>query len=140
MSNNARRNILKAALIAPLALLLPSLVFAKDAPKAGKPAKDAPKAGKPAKDDSKTGKPANALPETDPLANAMKYKEDATKAGPERADKKAVCSNCAKFNKCSPADTTCRPGAKNAAYAPCEIFSGKQVASPGWCMSWTKLG
>ncbi|MBY0384080.1 high-potential iron-sulfur protein, partial [bacterium] len=72
------------------------------------------------------------------LSNAMKYKADASKAGPERADKKANCANCQKYNKCSAADTACKPGAKDAAYAPCEIFAGKVVAKNGWCMSWTK--
>lgn len=116
-----RRSVLKAVALAPFALLLPRLALSAE------PAKAA----------------AGALPdlaETDPLANALKYKADAAKAGPERADKKATCANCAKFNKCSPADASCKPVAKNAPKAPCELFAGKSVNAKGWCMSWTKVG
>ena len=116
MQQFPRRNFIVAALLTPLALALPSLVLAKDA---GAP-------------------PADALPESDPLGNAMKYKADASKAGPERTNKKAFCNNCAKFNKCAPG-ATCKTVAKSAAYAPCEIFAGKEVSRNGWCMSWTKV-
>lgn len=109
-----RRDLLKAALLTPAITLLPNIAFAKDA-----------KA------------PANALTPADSLASAMKYNTDATKA-PERTDKKAFCHNCAKFNKCSTADTSCKPAEKNAAYAPCELFSGKAVAKDGWCVAWMK--
>jgi hypothetical protein len=114
-----RRSVLKATLMAPFAILLPRLAFSADA------------------------KHAAAMPdltENDPLGGALKYKADASKAGPERADKKATCANCAKFNKCSPADSACKPVAKNSPKAPCEIFMGKQVSAKGWCMSWTKVG
>jgi len=111
-----RRNVLQALVLAPLAFILPRQILA------------APPAA-----------PANLLPETDPMANAMKYKHDATKADPTmRKDKTATCGNCAKYAKCSTVDKACKPGKKTDAYAACEIFVGKSVAKPGWCMSWTK--
>ncbi len=108
-----RRSILQVLALSPIAFVIPRISFA-------------------------AGAPANALSESEPLSKAMKYVADASKAGPERADKKANCFNCQKWNKCSAADTVCKPGAKDAAYAPCEIFAGKAVAKNGWCMSWTK--
>lgn len=111
-----RRDLLKAALLTPALTLLPEIVFAKDAP---------------------STPPANALTPADPLSVAMKYNADATKA-PERADKTAFCHNCAKFNKCSSADSACKPAAKNAAFAPCELFTGKVIAKDGWCLAWIK--
>ncbi len=126
-----RRSLLQALALTPLALILPKISLAAADKVAAKPAdKAAPAAGGAA--------PANALSENEPLSKAMKYYADASKAGPERADKKANCGNCQKYNKCSAADTACKPGAKDAAYAPCEIFAGKVVAKAGWCMSWTK--
>jgi hypothetical protein len=124
-TNLPRRSLLKGLLLAPLALVIPRLALSADPAPTAKPA-------------AAGAKPANALAETDPLANAMKYKEDAAKAAPFRTDKTAFCSNCAKYNKCSPADNTCKPGSKTAAYAPCEVFAGKTVAKGGWCMSWSK--
>ncbi len=112
----SRRSLLQFLALSPLAILLPKMASAAPA----------------------AGKPANALGETEPLAKAMQYVEDSSKAGPARVDKKANCANCQKFNKCSPADTSCKPGAKDAAYAPCELFAGKAVAKNGWCLSWTK--
>lgn len=114
----SRRELVKMCALAPVALALPSLAFAKDA--------------------GKSPAPANALPESDPMANALKYKSDASKADAMRTDKKAFCSNCSKFNKCSPAEASCKPVAKGSSYAPCELFAGKQVASTGWCLSWSK--
>jgi hypothetical protein len=108
-----RRSLLQALALSPLAFVLPRISFA-------------------------AGAPANALGEAEPLSKAMKYVADASKAGPERADKKANCLNCQKWNKCSAAETACKPAAKDAAYAPCEIFAGKVVSKTGWCMSWTK--
>jgi hypothetical protein len=117
-----RRTVLRSLALAPVVLLASRFAFAKDA---AKPA-------------AAGGKPANALGTDEPLAKAMRYVEDASKAGAERADKKANCANCAKYNKCAPSDKACKPVAASAAYAPCEIFSSKVVAKPGWCMSWTK--
>ena len=108
-----RRSLLQALALSPIAFVLPRISIA-------------------------AGAPANALGEAEPLSKAMKYVADASKAGPERADKKANCFNCQKWNKCSAADAACKPGAKDAAYAPCEIFAGKVVSKNGWCMSWTK--
>ena len=50
----------------------------------------------------------------------------------------STCANCSRFNKCSAADKACKPVAKTAKYAPCDIFSGQVVDRNGWCMSWTK--
>lgn len=111
-----RRDLLKTVLFLPLLALLPKIAFAKG---------------------NAAAAPANALTTADPLAAAMKYNADASKA-PERTDKTAFCHNCAKFNKCSPADSACKPGDKKAAYAPCELFSGKTVSRDGWCVAWTK--
>lgn len=80
-----------------------------------------------------------ALGAEEPLAKALRYTPDAAKsADPARSDKKAFCSNCVKYNKCSPADAGCKPAAKTANEAPCEIFAGKTVAKTGWCLSWSK--
>ncbi len=113
-----RRSLLQTLVLAPLAFVLPQISIAADKAAAAAP--------------------ANALGEAEPLAKAMRYVADASKAGPERADKKANCYNCQKWNKCSAADAACKPGSKEAAYAPCEIFAGKAVAKNGWCMSWAK--
>lgn len=87
--------------------------------------------------------PANAMTDKEPLGMAMKYKADANDPSIKtfRTDAKAFCKNCAKFNLCNAADKACKPLAGKAdalAYAPCEIFSGKQVAANGWCLSWQK--
>ncbi|MBY0315425.1 MAG: high-potential iron-sulfur protein [Bdellovibrionales bacterium] len=114
-----RRRVLQGMLVLPAVLALPKFVQAAD--------KAAPAA------------PANLLPESDPMGNALKYKHDANTADATfRKDKTAFCSNCSKFNKCATGDTACKPGDKKAAYGPCELFSGKVVASKGWCMSWAK--
>jgi hypothetical protein len=115
-----RRSLIQALALSPVAFVLPRVSFAAGATAGA------------------AGTPANALSEAEPLSKAMKYVVDASKAGPERADKKANCLNCQKWNKCSAADAACKPGAKDAAYAPCEIFAGKVVAKNAWCMSWTK--
>lgn len=79
------------------------------------------------------------LDENDPMAKAMQYKADATKAA-MRTDKKALCSNCAKYNVCMDGDTACKPldakALKAATAAPCQIFKGSNVAKDGWCLSW----
>lgn len=115
-----RRQLLQSLVLAPLALLIPSLVTAQ-----------APAA---------KGGGLQPLSEQDPLGKALKYVEDANKADPMRKDKKAFCNNCAKFNKCMSGDTACKPvaDAKTAQRAPCDIFMGKSVNRNGWCMSWTK--
>ncbi len=117
-----RRTVVRSLALAPIALLASRLALAADAAKPGA----AKAAGLP------------PMEENEPLAKAMRYVKDAAKAGPERTDKKANCGNCAKYNKCSPADSACKPVAKTAAQAPCEIFMGKAVEKAGWCMSWAK--
>lgn len=119
-----RRRVLQSLLLSPLALILPRLAFADK--QGAAPAAAAAGAAFP------------ALTSEDPLGKAMKYVADASKADAMRTDKKAFCSNCAKYAKCSPADTACKPGPKTAASNVCEIFAGKSVAKNGWCMSWTK--
>lgn len=105
-----RRSVLQSLLVAPLAMLLPKVVFAA------------------APENIKTD---------DPIAKALQYVEDANKAA-ARTDKKANCGNCAKYAKCPPATAGCVPGKATDARAACEIFSGKHVAKAGWCMSWVK--
>lgn len=92
---------------------------------------------------AKGAAPANAMTDKEPLGVAMKYKEDANDPSIKtfRADTKAFCNNCAKYNVCNAGDKSCKPLAgkpEALSYAPCEIFSGKQVASKGWCLSWQK--
>lgn len=118
-----RRTVLRSLALVPIALLASRVAFAADP----KPAAAA-----------KAGGGLPPMEENEPLAKAMRYVKDASKAGPERADKKANCGNCAKFNKCGPADSACKPVAKTASQAPCEIFMGKSVEKAGWCMSWAK--
>jgi hypothetical protein len=118
-----RRSLIRSLALAPVVLVASRFAFAQTPA----PAPAAPAAG---------GLPA--LGEAEPLAKAMQYVADASKASAARTDKKANCENCAKFNICAPADKTCKPAAKTAAQAPCEIFAGKSVAKAGWCLSWTK--
>ncbi len=73
---------------------------------------------------------APKLTETDPTAQALGYKMDATKVDKAKYPKYAAgeeCSNCQFFQ-----------GKPTDAFAPCMIFSGKQVAGKGWCNSYTK--
>lgn len=117
-----RRSVLQILALSPIAFVVPRISFA-----AGPNAAAA-------------GAPANALSEAEPLSKAMRYVADASKAGPERADKKAICHTCAKWNQCAAKelDPTCKSVDKNAPYAPCSIFAAKVVAKNGWCMSWAK--
>ena len=112
-----RRNLVKLLSTAPALLTIPSVVWAK----------------------AKKALPKNLLSEDDGLAKALRYKHDAKKAK-ERKNAKAVCDNCDRWNKCSPADKACKP-AKNAkvAYAPCDLFAGKVVDAKGWCQSWNPM-
>lgn len=119
-----RRSVLRSLALAPVVLLASRFAFAHEKPVAA----PAAAAG---------GGTLPPLGENEPLAKAMQYVADATKA-PGRSDKKATCGNCAKFNKCAPADKECKPVAKTAKSAPCEIFAGKSVERAGWCLSWTK--
>jgi hypothetical protein len=61
-----------------------------------------------------------ALDPNDPTAKALGYVT--TSAKPD-----AKCGNCLEFQ-----------GKAGDATGPCTIFSGKNVPSGGWCMSWAK--
>lgn len=124
-----RRQSLKLLSALPLISLVPGVAFGNDKAKPAAPAK---------------GGAANMLDPNDTLAKAMQYKADASQVGPMRADKKAFCSNCAKYNVCMDGDKECKPlGAADlakATAAPCQIFKGKVVAKDGWCLSWQAKG
>ena len=65
------------------------------------------------------------LDEKDPTAQALGYQHDAIKVDKKKfAQYQAgqTCSNCQLFQG-KPAD----------AWAPCQIFAGKQVNGKGWC-------
>ncbi len=64
------------------------------------------------------------LATSDPTAQALKYTEDATKAGPPRADGQ-MCSTCNFFGG-------------GTAYGPCQLFPGKAVNAKGWCSGYAK--
>jgi hypothetical protein len=73
---------------------------------------------------------APKVSETDPAAVALGYKADATKVDKAKFAKYAAgqsCSNCS-FYQGKPAD----------AFAPCPMFSGKQVSGKGWCSAYNK--
>jgi hypothetical protein len=81
---------------------------------------------------SRTALAADAakVTESDPTAQALGYKEDASKVDKAKYAKYAAgqdCGNC-QFFQGKPAD----------AYAPCPMFSNKQVASKGWCSAYVK--
>ena len=61
-----------------------------------------------------------ALDPNDPAAKALQYVTQSTKP-----DQK--CGTCNQFQ-----------GKAGDAQGPCTIFTGKTVASSGWCMSWSK--
>lgn len=134
-----RRTLIRSLALAPVVVLASRLAFGAEPAKpaaAPKPQGTPPDA---AGNSAKTAAaPANALGDQEPLAKAMQYVADASKAGASRTDKKANCLNCAKFNQCAPADSTCKTVAKGSEYAPCSIFAGKAVAAKGWCLSWAK--
>jgi len=127
-----RRNLLKALSVVPALGLAPSIAFGAHHEEKKKATDKAKKA--------KGGAPKNLLSETDGLGKAMQYKHEASKAGPIRSNKKALCNNCAKWNVCNEADKTCKPGKATAAHAPCSVFPGKVVANKGWCLSWQAKG
>lgn len=73
---------------------------------------------------------APVLSEADPQAVALGYKADATKVDKAKYPQHAagqVCSGC-NFYQGKPTD----------AMAPCQLFSGKQVAAKGWCSAYVK--
>ena len=81
----------------------------------------------------KTPDKKSALPQLDekePTAQSLGYKHDATKADKVKYKQYAAgqnCANCQLFQG-KPADP----------WAPCTIFSGKQVNAKGWCSAWVK--
>ncbi|MEO8624794.1 MAG: high-potential iron-sulfur protein [bacterium] len=70
------------------------------------------------------------LSESDPQAQALGYKADATKVDKTKYPKYAAGQTC----------STCQlyQGKSADATGPCPIFSGKLVASKGWCSAWVK--
>ena len=70
------------------------------------------------------------LDETDPVAVALGYVSVATKANTAKYPSYVTgekCSTCRMFR-----------GDDLATFAPCGLYSGKQVAAKGWCSAWTK--
>jgi hypothetical protein len=73
---------------------------------------------------------APKVDEGDPTAQALGYKADASKVDKAKYAKYAAgqdCSNC-QFYQGKPTD----------AFAPCPMFSGKQVSAKGWCSAYVK--
>jgi hypothetical protein len=73
---------------------------------------------------------APKVDENDPTAQALGYKSDASKVDKAKYAKYAAgqdCGNC-QFYQGKPTD----------AFAPCPMFSSKQVASKGWCSAYVK--
>ena len=60
------------------------------------------------------------LDPSDPQAKALSYVHESPKAD-------SNCVNCQLYT-----------GAADAAWGPCAIFPGKQVAGAGWCSAWVK--
>ena len=56
----------------------------------------------------------------DPQAKALAYVHESPIAD-------NICGNCRLFQ-----------AAADAAWGPCQIFPGKQVAGAGWCSAWVK--
>lgn len=73
------------------------------------------------------GAAAPHLAETDPTAKALGYVEDASKVDKSKFPAYKPGAHCATCNFFQ--------GKAADAYAPCQIFPGKQVASKGWCAS-----
>lgn len=71
-----------------------------------------------------------ADPHVDPkdqTAQALGYTEDAATAKGDPSYKAdSSCVSCNFFK-----------GHSEMAYAPCDLFPGKEVSSKGWCRSWT---
>jgi hypothetical protein len=73
----------------------------------------------------------NALSESDPQARAVGYTEDASKVDKAKFPSFAAgqsCANCSLFQ-----------GKATDAYGGCTLFGTKQVASRGWCSSYTNM-
>ncbi len=72
---------------------------------------------------SKTQAGDDKVKETDALAQERGYQHDATQTD----SKGQLCKGCQFFQ-----------GSADAEWAPCVVFSGKQVNAKGWCKSWFK--
>ena len=76
------------------------------------------------------GAAAPRLDENDPTAQSLGYKHDASKVDKAKFPKYKngdACANCQLYQ------------AKTAVpWAPCPIFSGKEVNAKGWCSAYTK--
>jgi hypothetical protein len=73
---------------------------------------------------------APKVTESDPTAVALGYKNDASQVDKAKYAKYAAgqqCNNCQFFQ-----------GKPTDAWAPCPMFSGKQVSGKGWCSAYTK--
>jgi hypothetical protein len=67
------------------------------------------------------------LAESDPTAKALGYVENASKVDKTKFPSYKPGAHCATCNFFQ--------GKASDAYAPCQIFPGKSVASAGWCAS-----
>jgi len=70
------------------------------------------------------------LDEKDLTAQSLGYKHDATtvdKAKFPKYKSGEICANCQLYQTKAP-----------AAWAPCPIFSGKEVSAKGWCSAYIK--
>jgi hypothetical protein len=68
------------------------------------------------------------LSPSDPTAKALDYVEDATKSTSTAYKAGHDCSNCTLYQ-----------GDRKAAWGPCAVFPGKDVATKGWCSSYVPM-
>jgi hypothetical protein len=68
------------------------------------------------------------LSPTDPTAVALSYVEDAATTKNTAFQAGSACDNCALYQ-----------GDRKAAWGPCAVFPGKDVAAKGWCTSFVKM-
>ena len=67
------------------------------------------------------------LPLDNPQAKALAYIEDATKSTHPNYKPGQNCINCQFIQ-----------GEDGAAWRPCQLFPGHDVAAEGWCSAWAK--
>ena len=68
------------------------------------------------------------LSPTDPTAVALSYVEDAATTKNASFQAGSACDVCALYQ-----------GDRKAAWGPCAVFPGKDVAVKGWCTSFVKM-
>ncbi len=68
------------------------------------------------------------LSPTDPTAVALSYVEDAATTKNTAYQAGSACDSCALYQ-----------GDRKAAWGPCAVFPGKDVAAKGWCTSFVKM-